>query len=183
MMKTFIFDAVTGKRLPFGANHTRGVGEKNIVQGFLFNNPSYTRELIAVVTQETMPQLPLICDVDDTDPNAPVATNVRNDSSVDTTKLSRNISRKELTYLLTQDERIDIAIYLEEFPSTGTRADKKKWAKAKDAWQLFLNGDPIERDLIVTEIHPTVPVFRLLLGFFETEGLLGAGRAQELFDK
>lgn len=96
--------------------------------------------------------------------------------------LPRDISRKELTYMLTSDERADILIFLQEFPASGTNSEKRQWAKARDAWQLFTNADPIERDLIVTDIHARIPVFLLMLTFFESLNLLAAGRAQELFD-
>ncbi len=96
--------------------------------------------------------------------------------------LPRDITRKQLTYMLTSDERAEILIFLQEFPSSGTDIEKHHWAKARDAWQLFTNGDPIERDLIATDLHPTIPVFLLLLTFFESLNLLAAGRALELFN-
>ena len=123
---------------------------------------------------------PAICDVDLSNPLEPVATNIR--QGVVDTSLPRDISRKELTYMLTSDERASILVFLQEFPSGGTDVQKRQWAKARDAWQLFTNGDPIERDLIITDIHATIPVFLLLLTFFESLNLLAAGRAQELFD-
>lgn len=123
---------------------------------------------------------PAICDVDLSNPSEPIAINIR--QGVADVSMPRSISRKELTYMLTSDERANILIFLQEFPASGTNVEKHQWAKARDAWQLFTNGDPIERDLIVTDIHPTIPVFLLLLTFFESLNLIGAGRAQELFD-
>jgi len=96
--------------------------------------------------------------------------------------LPRDISRKELTYMLTSDERANILLFLQEFPASGTETEKRQWAKARDAWQMFMNSDLIERDLIVPKVHATIPVFLLMLTFFESLNLLAVDRASELFN-
>ena len=142
-------------------------------QPIMIENPAYDPELPE--DPITNPSL-----IQDGTYNVPLATNIR--QGVVDTSLPRSISRKELTYMLTSDERADILVFLQEFPAGGTNVEKRQWAKARDAWQLFTNGDPIERDLIIPDIHATIPVFLLLLTFFESLNLLAAGRAQELFD-
>ena len=140
-----------------------------------------TRDQFAVGSVDENPVKPLPCTATISgtakEPTASAIT-----ASTAVVKLPRNLSRKELTYMLTAVERKAIQRYLREYPESGTEEQKDRWATAQDAWQLFMNGDPVERDLIVPDIHPTIPVFLLLLKFFEARKLLVVGRAQELFD-